>query len=97
MKNDLRDHITAVHKKIKVGLFFLSLSFKQNIFILFRPLMTSHNTLRAYTHYMFLHTILNPRYVRVLKSLPWFGIEFYASKLTNIEISFYRNIVCQNI
>jgi len=39
-------------------------------------------------------TKLNPRYVRVFKSLPWLGIEFYVSK---ISMSFYRNIVCKNI
>jgi len=31
-------------------------------------------------------TKLNPRYVRAFKSLPWLGIELYASK---ISMSFY--------
>jgi len=39
---------------------------------------------------------LNPRYARVFKSLPWLGIEFYASK---ILMSFYLfiAIVCVKI
>jgi len=35
-------------------------------------------------------TKLNPVYVRVFKSLPWSGIEFYASK---ISMPFYLFIV----
>jgi len=41
-------------------------------------------------------TKLNPRYVRVFKSLPGLGIEFYASK---ISMSFYLfiAILCAKI
>jgi len=41
-------------------------------------------------------TKLNPRYVRIFNSLPWLGIEFYASK---ISMSFYlfMSVLCAKI
>jgi len=39
----------------------------------------------------------NPTYVRVLRAYLGWSIETYASKLSNIKIYFYRNILWKNI
>jgi hypothetical protein len=41
-------------------------------------------------------TKLNPRYVRVFKSLPWLGIEFYASKIS-MSFCLFITILCAKI
>jgi len=43
----------------------------------------------------------NTRYIRLLtrfyKSLPWLFIRNLLLKMSNVAISFYRNIVCENV
>jgi hypothetical protein len=56
--------------------------------------------LRPYLHETFWHTILNRGTLCFIRSLPWLVIEIHVSKkyfYHNIVLSFYPNIVCQNV